>query len=535
MDLRQKSFALPSASTFVVCGAAAAGFHLRFSHASAGWAWCLRAVIAARRCCEGRFAAMDDGGRMPASGASAGAGVPYVVTADSAGGGASLVIIAIFAYLKASLPRLFRVAAWLVAGREHVERELVAAGVASGLPLSPRMARFVERAAAEGRTLYLTSRRCSPLLDELATRHAGIAGVIVVPRGIPSQSDAPQLLDRFPYGDGSVTSRGGAVTVAGQAPAGALARRSTLALPDAEDGAEPRVSVLRELARSLRLHQCAKNVLVFVPLILSGRFAVLSEITDTLWAFVALTAVACGTYILNDIWDVADDRAHWSKKERPIASGRLSAASALGLALVLIPAGLVLAAWISPATCAVLLLYLALTLAYTLRVKTIPFLDGFTLATLFTTRLGLGVVAADAPPSPWLFVFSMFLFSSLSYAKRYTEISRAIERKASVPSGRGYRPVDATMVLTVGLAAGVGAVLIMVLYIVEDAFRSSFYGSTGWLWGFPPLVFLFVIRIWLVTARGEMMDDPVAFAIRDRASIGLLGLLLIFFGAAWLV
>jgi hypothetical protein len=129
----------------------------------------------------------------------------------------------------------------------------------------------------------------------------------------------------------------------------------------------------------------------------------------------------------------------------------------------------------------------------------------------------------------------MFLFSSLSYAKRYTEISRAIERKASVPSGRGYRPVDATMVLTVGLAAGVGAVLIMVLYIVEDAFRSSFYGSTGWLWGFPPLVFLFVIRIWLVTARGEMMDDPVAFAIRDRASIGLLGLLLIFFGAAWLV
>ncbi len=101
-------------------------------------------------------------------------------------------------------------------------------------------------------------------------------------------------------------------------------------------------------------------------------------------------------------------------------------------------------------------------------------------------------------------------------------------------NGRGYRPVDAPMVLTIGLSTGVGAVMIMVLYIVEEAFRSSFYGSTGWLWGFPPLMFLFIIRIWLVSARGEMMDDPVAFAIKDRMCIGLLGLLMICFGMAWL-
>ena len=90
------------------------------------------------------------------------------------------------------------------------------------------------------------------------------------------------------------------------------------------------------------------------------------------------------------------------------------------------------------------------------------------------------------------------------------------------------------MVLTVGLATGIGAVMIMVLYIVEEAFRSSFYGSTSWLWGFPPLVFLFVVRIWLVSSRGEMNDDPVAFAIKDRICIALLGLLLVCFGFAWL-
>ena len=475
---------------------------------------------------------MDDGGRVPQSGLSVGAGVPYVVAAELAGGGAGLLVIALFAYMRASLPRLLRTAAWLLRGREHLERKLVAAGVAPGLSLSPRLTGLLERASAQGRPVYLASRGCSPLLQVLAESHTAITGTIVVPNGVASRRGLAYLLDCFPQGYDAVASRRGAITVVRHGPPGAL--RGGLA-PEPAAGAEaPRVSVLLELARSLRLHQCVKNVLVFVPLLLSGRFTMLSEVRETLLAFIALTCVACGTYMLNDIWDVADDRAHWSKKERPIASGRVSAATALGLALLLIPAGLALTAAISLATCVVLLLYLALTLAYSLRVKAIPFLDGFTLATLFTIRLGLGVVAADAPPSPWLFVFSMFLFSSLSYAKRYTEISRAIERKAAGLSSRGYRPADAPMVLTVGLAAGVGAVLIMVLYIVEEAFRSSFYGTTAALWGFPPLVFLFIIRIWLISVRGEMMDDPVAFAIRDRASIGLLGLLLVCFAAAWL-
>jgi 4-hydroxybenzoate polyprenyltransferase len=480
---------------------------------------------------------MDDGGRVPESGLSVGAGVPYVIAAELAGGGGSLLTIALFAYLKASLPRLLRIAVWLLRGWEHVERRLVAAGVASGLPPSPRLVGLLEEATAQRRPVYLASRRCSPLLEALAAHHATIACVIVVPGGLGSRRGADLVLARFPDGYDAVVSKGGAMRAVRQGPAGALMVGLASDVPDVRGSRSdtPLVSVLWELARSLRLHQCVKNVLVLVPLVLSGRFTVLAEVAEALLAFVALTCVACGTYILNDIWDVADDRAHWSKKERPIASGRLSAATALGLALVLVPAGLGLAAAISWATCAVLLLYLVLTLAYSLRLKAVPFLDGFTLATLFTMRLGLGVVAADAPPSPWLFVFSMFLFSSLSYAKRYTEISRAIERKAARLSCRGYRPVDAPMVLTVGLAAGVGAVLIMVLYIVEEAFRSSFYGSTGWLWGFPPLVFLFVVRIWLVSVRGEMMDDPVAFAIRDRASIGLLALLLICFGAAWLV
>jgi len=293
-------------------------------------------------------------------------------------------------------------------------------------------------------------------------------------------------------------------------------------------------SLVRELAHSLRLHQCVKNLIVFVPIILGGRLSDRAEVVHIAIAFVALTCLASGTYLINDIFDRAEDRKHWSKRYRPIAAGRLAVASALFAALVSIGVGAFLGVLVSWKTGAMLVLYLAVTLAYTLRLKTVPFIDGLVLATLFTIRLGIGAVAADVPPSPWLFVFSMFLFASLSYAKRHTEIVKAIARRDEQPNGRGYLPVDAPMMLTVGLSSGIGAVMIMVLYIVEEAFRNSFYGSTGWLWGFPPLIFLFVMRVWLLSARGEMSDDPVAFAIQDPSSLALAGLLLLCFGFAWL-
>lgn len=478
---------------------------------------------------------MDDGGRRPESGSSTEAGLPLVVTDVVAGGGLSLLVIALFAYVRASLPRLLRVAVWLLGGRERVERKLVAAGIAPSLTLSPRLTDLLASAAADGRPVYVASRGCAPLLEAVAALTPGLAGTVVVPLGLASRRGAAQVLDRFPDGYAALLQRRGAVDIVWKLPAGSLRRAGAAGASDTVGGYAPRrVSIVRELAKSLRLHQCVKNVVVLVPLVLSGRFTMLHEVADALVAFLALSCVASGTYILNDIWDVADDRAHWSKKERPIASGRLSAATALGLAAALIPVGLALAGLlVSWTTCAMLLVYLALTLGYSLYLKTVPFLDGLALATLFTIRLGIGTVAVAAPPSPWLFVFSMFLFASLSYAKRYTELGRAMLHKSHELAGRGYRSDDAPMVLTVGLAAGIGAAMIMVLYIVEEAFPTNFYGSAGWLWGFPPLVFLLVVRIWLVTVRGEMTDDPVAFAVRDRASIGLLALLLICFGLAW--
>jgi 4-hydroxybenzoate polyprenyltransferase len=464
---------------------------------------------------------------------------PLVIDARGAVWSGSLLLLTLCAYLKKSALHILHIAWWGLGGRRHLERRLANAGASCNVPLpvDPQLASLAVWAAAQGRTVYLAAPASEVLLHEVAPRHLAIAGVIApdADRGGDAETAPGNLSERFPQGFDLVTGGRGDWQIARHAAAGATNNRpgSTKPLADVA-GWLPARTPISELVRSLRLHHCVKNLLVFVPIILGGRLTDLGEVGAAVVAFVALRAIACGTYLVNDIWDVAEDRRHWSKRNRPSAAGRLAPAAALYAGLAAIGAGVLLGFLVSPKTGAMLLLYLGITLAYSLYLKAVVFLDGLALATLFTIRLGIGAAAADVPPSPWLFVFSMFLFASLCYAKRHTELVKAAAREDKVSNGRGYRPMDAPVMLTVGLSTGIGAVLIMVLYIVEEAFRSSFYGSTGWLWGFPPLIFLFVVRVWLLSARGEMSDDPVAFAIRDRISIALSALLMLCFGFAWL-
>ena len=181
---------------------------------------------------------------------------------------------------------------------------------------------------------------------------------------------------------------------------------------------------------------------------------------------------------------------------------------------------------------AALWLYLCVSLSYSFYLKRVPILDVFLLASLFTLRLGFGIVLTGVELSPWLLVFSMFVFLSLSTAKRHTEILRTAERgKAAVP-GRGYSEQDAPLTLGIGLAAMLGAVIIVILYLIEDAFPRGFYANPGFLWAVPILLFLFLGRIWLLCQRGELNDDPVAFALKDKQSLACGGLMGLAFVAA---
>jgi 4-hydroxybenzoate polyprenyltransferase len=470
---------------------------------------------------------------------------PLVVGVDRTLVSCDLTFETSIAYVKTDPRRAFQVLGWLCQGRAHLQRELsrrVPVDV-DALPVNDALLRFAEAEAASGRNVFLASAMPWPVGEQLEKRFPFVKGTveIAVSGNDPAHARtvAEALAQRFPQGfdyagtsdaDLEIWRHSRAVILVGASPQ--VERQAAVLAPVSLR--IPRPSRLEGLVRSLRLHQWAKNLLVFAPLVLGGKLDEFGALLATVVVFLAMGLVASSTYILNDIFDVADDRRHWSKRNRPIARGELSASFAAGWSGAGLATGFALAAAVSWPALAALLSYVALTLAYSLGLKRLPLIDGVVLATQYTLRLVLGVAAAQVPPSPWLFVFSMFLFMSLSLAKRHTELGRAHAARGTAIAGRGYRPEDAPLVLAVGIAAGIAAVVIIILYIIEDAFRQSFYGRTLWLWGFPPLVFLLICRVWLVTARGEMNDDPVRFMLADRASQGVLAVLVACFALAWL-
>jgi len=285
--------------------------------------------------------------------------------------------------------------------------------------------------------------------------------------------------------------------------------------------------------RALRPQQWAKNGLVFVPLLLGGQFADRGAVIDTVLAFLALSMIASSTYLINDLWDLAEDRRHWSKCRRPLASGNLRVSLALAVAPLGIILGLLVGALASMAVVGCLLAYVVVTLSYSLFLKRLAFVDVLVLGSLFTLRIALGMLAADVAPSIWLIAVSAFLFSSLGFAKRYVELVRVAARGGESIAGRGYRVLDSALVLTIGLVSGLDAVAMMAIYVFLDGPGLSFYASAGWLWAFPLLLLAFVSRVWLACVRDEADDDLVAFALADRQCLVLLMVLTAAFLLAW--
>lgn len=138
----------------------------------------------------------------------------------------------------------------------------------------------------------------------------------------------------------------------------------------------------------------------------------------------------------------------------------------------------------------------------------------------------MGSVASSQGQSPWLLSFSMFFFFSLALAKRHAEIMEAKERGAVLVLGRGYRADDWPLTLVFGITAGLSSTVIMLLYVTNDAAPSNFYREIGWLYVAPAATTLWLLRIWLLSHRMSLDDDPVVFALSDGVS-WLLGLIVV--------
>jgi 4-hydroxybenzoate polyprenyltransferase len=270
-----------------------------------------------------------------------------------------------------------------------------------------------------------------------------------------------------------------------------------------------------------RPHQWTKNLLIFVPLIVGHAILDIPKLLATLCGFFILCVLASATYILNDLADLDADRRHATKRYRPFASGHLSISSGLAVAAIGIIGSLAAAFALSDSFALALCGYLVLTLLYSFRLKRVPLLDVFILGSLFTSRILMGAAISSLDQSSWLLAFSMCFFFSLALAKRHVELMRFRQEPQMKLSGRGYRADDWPLTLVFGIGAGMTSILIMLLYVTNDAAPSGFYQAIEWLYVAPAAVMLWILRIWLLSHRAELDDDPVAFALRDPPSWAL--------------
>jgi 4-hydroxybenzoate polyprenyltransferase len=271
---------------------------------------------------------------------------------------------------------------------------------------------------------------------------------------------------------------------------------------------------------ALRLHQWAKNLLLFVPLAASHQFSVPGALVSVAMAFVLFGLCASSVYLVNDFIDVRSDRQHPTKRFRPYAAGDLSARALLWTAPLLTLAAFG-GAWLllPPEFLAALVAYYALTFLYSSVLKRVMILDVVVLAILYTLRIIAGVGAFGGNLTFWLLAFSMFIFVSLALAKRYGELLEArADGTTERPRGRGYLTSDLEMIASLGSASGYLSVMVLALYIQDDN-TTALYRHPQWIWFACPLLLFWISRTWLLTHRGQMHQDPIVFAMTDRVSL----------------
>jgi 4-hydroxybenzoate polyprenyltransferase len=410
----------------------------------------------------------------------------------------------------------------------HAIAEFARKGIdVSGLPLQHALVDYIGSCAEAGREIHLVTSASQEIADALAARLGVFASATGAapsrtmtnddkaayfgsrfPAGFAYAGRAPQMLARA---TAIVAAKGDAATLRNAARRGIVIEAEVLA-PSA---------TLNTWLKALRIHQWSKNALVFVPLMLGHAYGNINAVLSCLAGFVLLSVLASSTYIVNDLLDLDADRRHPTKRNRPLARGDIPAGAAMAVALVGIIGSLAAAYVLSKAFFVCLAGYLITTLAYSLWLKRLLLVDVFVLAALFTSRIAMGIALAGVVASPWLLTFTMFFFLSLSLAKRHVEVVNAGQTGTEKIPGRDYLASDLPLTVALGIGCNAVAMLVMFLYLTNDAMPAGFYRQPYWLWAAAFVVFLWSLRIWGLSHRGKLDADPVAFAIRDRTSIAL--------------
>ena len=424
--------------------------------------------------------------------------------------------------------------AWLLKGRPHLKAKLaeITTPAPELLPYSEEILALIQhRRESGGRVLLVTAS--TERYAEKVARHCACFDEVIASDAVTNlkgNEKKRMLVDRFGpkgfdyAGDSSADlpvweEASEAIVVGGNS---VLFKRAQSVNPKARClGESPRP--FSSWLKLLRVHQWAKNLIIFVPLLTSHRIFELPLLAQATTAFFSFSFLASATYIFNDLCDLDNDRAHATKRRRPLAAGSIGLPSGVAAAVALGISAVALGYQLGFGFLMVLTVYLCVSVLYSSVLKKVALVDVLVLSGLYIWRLVAGGVATGIVLSNWLLSFALFVFTSLALAKRYVELSSApaaVSGETKAAKGRGYFTSDLPLVLSMGVASALVSVLVVLLY-VNSPEVILLYRYPQMLFLLAPLVLFWIGRVWLLASRNELHEDPVLFAIRDRFSYGI--------------
>lgn len=406
------------------------------------------------------------------------------------------------------------------------------------LPYNKELVAYLTQQAAEGRRVLLVTAADKLVAERIAT-HLGIFDAVLASDASTNLKSHEKMYEIVRYLNGECFEYAGNsrsdISVWKAASAAilvnptrsirkAVTRSGVRITREFRDGGP--TSKLRAYFRAMRIYQWAKNVLIFLPLLLSHTILDLDKLLMAVTAFWIFSAAASAVYVINDLLDLDSDRRHPRKRRRPFAAGTLTIKNGIALAIALFGVSGVVSLVLSPPARVLLFVYVITTFLYSLRLKTCLFLDIITLAGLYTLRVIFGGLVTGVVISPWTLAFSIFFFGFLATCKRLSELRSigAKDANLSLP-GRAYSSPDLLALTPLACSSGYVAVLVLALYLnspeVIPLYRHSMF-----LWFLLPVLTYWIGRTVMIANRGEIHDDPIVYAFRDPSSIiaGLLAL-----------
>lgn len=457
------------------------------------------------------------------------ASIPVCVDLDGSLIHSDLLLESFLLLIKRNPLYLLLIPVWLLGGKARLKAEIASRVKLDGaaLPYTKPFVAWLKAQKEEGRALWLCTASDIRLARAVADHLGVFDGVLASDgqRNLSGSNKAAELVRRF--GDKGFDYCGNhAVDMAVWRHARAAivvnARESLVArarsVTQVATSFAPMPGGLKVMLKALRVHQWAKNALIFVPVAAAHKLQDPQVLLFALLAFVAFSLCASSVYLLNDMLDLEADRQHHSKCRRPFAAGQISLLFGIVMAPVLLLAALLISLLLPLKFLGVLAAYYVVTLAYSFGLKRVVMIDVLTLAGLYTVRIVAGAAATQIELSFWLLMFAIFIFLSLAIVKRYAELFVMRQQGKLKAKGRGYQTEDLALLQSLGASSGYLSILVLALY-VNSPEVSLLYHHPKVIWGLVPVMLYWISRIWMETHRGRMHDDPLVYALKDRISL----------------